>query len=193
MDFLFWLHTKGVVKGCHELSTWKDNYMDDELHDTLIKTFYNEIKGVPYQQLQKLSMMFIKDYKNWNDLTEGYNIIDPSNTIIISGSPDFLIKAFCNAYKIKHGFGSYLYLDNNNVSGIRLRTYDAHSKSALIESLMDNEIIERENYIIGLGDTKHDKGIFDYTNDAYLICPSDETLVWYENNCKYYKDIKIIK
>lgn len=194
VDFLNWMCDKGIVKGCHDISKWKDNYLDDELHGRLVKTFYKELKGVPYHHLVKLATAFMKDYKRWCDLTKGFNMIDKSNTIIISGSPDFLVKAFCNEFNIYKGYGCHLYLDKDGkVDGARLRTFDAHTKSSIIESLMDNGDIDKDDYIVGLGDTKHDKGIFDYTNEAYLITPTEETIEWYFNFCNYNEDVIVIK
>ncbi|MGL4452860.1 MAG: HAD family hydrolase, partial [Sarcina sp.] len=193
IDFLLWLYNKKVISGCHEITEWKDKYRDTEFMLKMVNILHKELAGVPYQQLVKLASIFIKDYKSWCDLTKAFEVIDPKNTIVISGSPDFLVKAFCKEFGIKDGYGELFYLDDKGCNtGIRMKTYVAHSKSIVIESLIDCGHIIEGDYIVGLGDTRHDKGIFDYTDEAYLVDPSEETKVWYEEQCSYWKDIKTI-
>jgi phosphoserine phosphatase len=195
VDFLYWLNKKGLVKQ-PDVENWvlEDHYLNNRYHVKLINILYKELIGVNYSTLVQLGNQFIAEYDSWCSKTPAFDFIDKPNTIVISGSPDFLVKAFCKHYGIKQGYGCCLYLDSNNrVTGARIKTYDDVAKSLIIESLIEVGLLEiHSKELIGLGDSIFDKGIFDYTNEAYLVNPSKETLDWYKHNCKYYKEIKLI-
>lgn len=97
---------------------------------------------------------------------------DGHEVVLITGSPDFLVKPFAEKFGFKYFASTYHVDDNGCFTGEIELMAGAVAKQAVIDSLG----LENYSMVIGLGDTASDAPLLAASHQSVLVAPTEETL-----------------
>lgn len=92
--------------------------------------------------------------------------------VLISGSPDFLVKPFAKRFGFKYHASTYHKDSRGRFTGEITLMAGSEAKEAVIKELGIHEYDE----IIGIGDTVSDGPLLEASHQSVLVDPTDETL-----------------
>lgn len=176
LQFATFLADKGILPKEDIVEKWENDKKNESLIAQYGDFFRKNIKGLDYEYINILSEEFINsNIVEYN--TQAINILNKCKDenymcIILSGSCDFLIDKIANKLNI-FGYGSLYEVKNEVFTGnILIPTFQYKTKKDIINSLVRKEYLDR---VVGLGDTVSDIAIAEFSDEFYLVEPTNET------------------
>lgn len=170
------LESLGVINTNGAFENWNADRKNEKLITECAIAYQSALAGVPTEKLDTENFVknFIQNKNNWYQKT--LEIANTNETIIISGSADFLVQELCKQLgKNYKGFGSVYGVEGDKLTGkIKKAMFHADAKREQITEILGTP--NKETYVIGMGDTSSDKSIFNVGDYNILVEPTKETL-----------------
>lgn len=172
-----YLIEKGLINDDGSYQAWIDDMKNEKLIVAVAENYRHEIVGLTVEQMQaeKFISEFLENEENWystlgklKELKEKENF----EVYLITGSSDFLIKELAKKLDVNF-FATTYELENNKFTGNIKGMFSEEQKS---ECITKNIVLSDYHYIIGMGDTVSDNGIFKHSDFKLLVDPTQETL-----------------
>ncbi|MGL5962447.1 MAG: haloacid dehalogenase-like hydrolase [Cetobacterium sp.] len=171
------LEANKVIDTFGAYENWKTDMKNEKLIVECAIAYQQAITGKRLEDLKidTFCKNFLNNEENWYDTILE---LEGRNSLIISGSADFLVQALCKEirshqqFEMVNGQGSIYELKDGVVTGKIIKPmFSADIKREVIQN-----VINEDMYIIGLGDTSSDFPIFEVSDYSILVEPTNETL-----------------
>lgn len=173
-----YLIEKGYIKDDGSYEAWVKDVKNETLIVAVAENYRHQLKGLKVEDLH------VKEFiaKQLEDENKWYSTLgllkqakeNGNRVVIISGSSDFLVEEIASQLGFE-GYGSrYLKDEEGKLNGELVGMFGEESKDELI----NNELLkgEEDKFIVGLGDTSADNGIFKNANYNILVEPTSQTM-----------------
>ncbi len=142
-----------------------------EYINTLIGSFVNQIKGVDAHVFDWVTDKMVKDHQVRlfafpRQLMEA--VRQTHTLIIISGSPEIVVKPFVEQFNVDYVFGSIFEQNNGRYTGQAASVGD---KASIIHKLIDDKKIALEGSL-AIGDTVSDISMLELADRSIMFNPS---------------------
>lgn len=170
------LHEAGVLDLGDGPAQWRTDVKNETFITALADNYRTALAGktVAFVKAEKtLERLLASDDNFYSTLkkliahkAQGHEVV------LISGSPDFLVKPFAEHFGFKYHASNYLKDDMGNFTGEIELMAGAQAKQAVINDLMLHDYDD----IVGIGDTASDAPLLEVSGKTILVEPTNETL-----------------
>ena len=171
------LHETGVIDLGDTPARWKADMKNEELVRELAEKYREALrgKGISFVQAKKTVDRLLADQGNFYSTLQ--LLIDHkkngAEVVLISGSPDFLVKPFAQRFGFKYHASSY----HRNSRGKFTGEITLMAGSTAKQEVIDNLGIHSYEDVIGMGDTSSDTPLLKSAKHSILVDPTEETVL----------------
>lgn len=169
------LHKNGICDMGDHARAWMRDQKNESLITALAETYREAIIGFTVEDLRVAE--FIDDivsdsdnfYSTLDTLVEHHH--DGAPVLLISGSPEFLVESFADAFGFEHSASFYARDELGRFTGDCIGMFSGDAKRKFIAAL-DLSGYDR---ILAFGDTQSDAPLFERAHHSTLVEPSSVT------------------
>ena len=167
---------RGIIEDTGIYGAWCEDMKNEKLIVALAQDYQRQLKDKRIEDLMVHEFIedFLGDENNWYNTLE--MLITARNfgeeVCLITGSSDFLVKELAERLNFKW-FATKYHTENGILTGEITGMFADYQKDEVIRNNFD---LSEYSFVIGLGDTASDYGIFKHCDINYLVDPTKETL-----------------
>jgi HAD superfamily phosphoserine phosphatase-like hydrolase len=170
------LHEAGLIDLGETPAQWKTDMKNETLIIELATAYKDSLAGktVAFVKAHQTVERLLTSDKNFYSTLK--RLIDykknGAEVVLISGSPDFIVKPFAERFGFKYHASIYHKDENKKFTGEVTLMASEKAKQAVINDLN----LDQYDEIIGMGDTSSDTPLLRHSHRSILVDPTDETL-----------------